>query len=117
MKWGFIICSQDKEKVYPLRAPYAGTISLIQKTEGEYVTANDIKNSIVEIDDNSNMYVNANVPEINFPKIKMGQHAIIRATPILNKSYSGTVQVISQAPQSNQNQMSFGQTQASIPLK
>lgn len=109
---------QDKEKVYPLRAPYTGIVSLIQKSEGEYVTANDIKSFIVEIDDDSNMYAQAAAPEISLPKIKIGQKAVIRATPILNKTYHGIVQVISQAPQTNQGQAMFGQTQqAQYPVK
>lgn len=88
---------QSRESVYPIRAPFSGTVVQILKTEGQFVRSNDNKDYIVRIDDISRLFVNANVPEIDIVKVKAGQEAIIRASPILDKSYKGEVRDISLA--------------------
>lgn len=105
---------QTKQTVYPIRAPYAGTVVLVQKSEGEFVKQNDPTNFILKIDDLHKLYVKGNVPEINIPKIIAGQQAVIRATPILDKTYKGVVKTVSLAPKPQQT--AFGRTQAMYPI-
>lgn len=88
---------QSTESVYPIRAPFAGTVVQILKTEGQFVRQGNTNEYIVRIDDVSRLFVNASVPEIDIVKIKKGQEAIIKASPILDKSYKGVVQDISLA--------------------
>lgn len=88
---------QATESVYPIRAPFAGTIVQVLKTEGQFVKQGDTKDFLIRLDDISKLYVNASVPEIDIVKIKKGQEAIVKASPILDRSYKGTVKDISLA--------------------
>jgi multidrug efflux pump subunit AcrA (membrane-fusion protein) len=89
---------QTSEKVYPLRAPYAGKVMQVQKSEGEFVKAFDTDQFIVEIDDVSKMYINGEIPEVDIDKVKVGQQATIKATPILDQTYQGVIREISLSP-------------------
>jgi len=106
---------QYQEPVYPIRAPYDGTVVLIPVSEGEFSKKSDAKNFLVEIDDLSQLYINADVPEINIPKIKIGQKALIRATPLYNQQYNGIVIAVALAGKS-ESQM-FGTTRTLYPIK
>lgn len=88
---------QSTESVYPIRAPFSGTVVQLLKTEGQFVRQSTTTDYIVRIDDTSRLFVNASVPEIDIVKIKKGQEAIIKASPILDKSYKGEVRDISLA--------------------
>jgi multidrug efflux pump subunit AcrA (membrane-fusion protein) len=88
---------QASESVYPIRAPFGGTIVQVLKTEGQFVKQGDTKDFLIRLDDISKLYVNASVPEIDIVKIKKGQEAIVKASPILDRSYKGTVKDISLA--------------------
>lgn len=94
---------QANESVYPIRAPFSGTVVQIIKTEGQFVRQGTATDYIVRIDDVSKLYVKANVPEIDIVKIKKGQEAIIKASPILDKSYKGEVIDISLAATISEN--------------
>ena len=88
---------QATESVYPIRAPFGGTIVQVLKTEGQFVKQGDTKDFLIRLDDISKLYVNASVPEIDIVKIKKGQEAIVKASPILDRIYKGTVKDISLA--------------------
>ncbi len=88
---------QATESVYPIRAPFSGTIVQVLKTEGQFVKQGDTKDFLIRLDDISKLYVNASVPEIDIVKIKKGQEAIVKASPILDRSYKGNVIDISLA--------------------
>jgi multidrug efflux pump subunit AcrA (membrane-fusion protein) len=88
------------EDVYPMRAQFAGTVVQVLKTEGEYVDAQGgqgTSNSIVRIDDLTRIFVEANSPEIEVAKLKVGQEAIIKASAVLGRSYKGKIEHISLA--------------------
>jgi len=106
---------QSQETVYPIRAPYAGTVVLIPVSEGEFVKKADSKNFLVEIDDLSQLYINADAPEIDIPKIRIGQKALIRATPLYNQQYKGVITTVALAGKSD-SQM-FGATRTLYPIK
>ena len=88
------------EDVYPLRAPFAGTVVQVLKTEGEYVEQQSSQgggNAMVRIDDLTKIFVEANSPEIEVGKLKLEQEAIIKASAVLGRSYKGKIQHISLA--------------------
>lgn len=87
---------QSSEAVFPLRAPFDGTIVQVLKEEGQAVKQTD-KDPIVRIDDLSKMFILATVPEIEINRIKIGQQAVIRASAILDHTYTGLVQTIALA--------------------
>lgn len=90
----------SSEDVYPLRAPFTGTVVQILKTEGEYVeqqSSQGAGNALVRIDDLTKLNIEANSPEIEVGKLKVGQEAIIKASAILSRSYKGKIQYISLA--------------------
>lgn len=88
---------QSTESVYPIRAPFSGTVVQLIKTEGQFVRQSTATDFIMRIDDVSRLFVVADVPEIDIVKVKKGQEAIIKASPILDKTYKGVVMDISLA--------------------
>jgi multidrug efflux pump subunit AcrA (membrane-fusion protein) len=89
---------RGNEEVYPMRAPFPGTVVQILRSEGEYVSTTDATtSSLVRIDDLTKLYVEANAPEIEVAKLRLGQDAIIKASAILDRSYHGKIEHISLA--------------------
>jgi multidrug efflux pump subunit AcrA (membrane-fusion protein) len=87
------------EDVFPLRAPFAGTVVQVLKTEGEYVEQSSSQggNALVRIDDLTRMFIEASSPEVEVGKIKLGQEAVIKASAVLSRSYQGKIRHISLA--------------------
>lgn len=85
------------DTVFPLRAPYDGTVVQLLKSEGEFVTSNDAKDYIMRIDDLQRLFVQAKAPEFDMVKIKIGQEAVVKSTSILNRSYKGQIRELSLA--------------------
>ena len=90
----------SSEEVYPLRAPFAGTVAQVLKTEGEYVeqygnsggTGGGGKgNSIIRIDDLSHLFVDATSPEIEVDKLQEGQVVVFLVLVLLRRSYKGKI--------------------------
>lgn len=93
----------SSEEVYPMRAPFAGTVVQVLKTEGEYVeqsSSSSGANAIVRIDDLTRIFVEANSPEIEVGKLKLGQEAVIKASAVLGRAYRGRIKHISLASKS-----------------
>ena len=80
---------------FPIRAPFDGVVVQINRAEGEYVevgaAAGIAGRPIVRVDDITRLFISADVPEVDFPKIKIGQEVNIRVSPILDQTYLGTV--------------------------
>jgi multidrug efflux pump subunit AcrA (membrane-fusion protein) len=87
------------EEVFPMRAPFAGTVVQVLKTEGEYVDQSSTPSgsSIVRIDDLSHLFIEANAPETEVGKLKIGQEVLIKASAVLGQSYTGKIRKISLA--------------------
>jgi len=85
------------EDIFPLRAPFAGTVVQILKNEGEYVDQQSGKNSLLRIDDLTHIFVEANSPEVEVGKLSPGQETIVKASAILSRSYKGKIKHISLA--------------------
>lgn len=89
-----------EEEVYPMRAPFDGTVVQILRTEGEYVDPQAQQGNgtaLVRIDDLSQTFIDANAPEIEVGKLKQGQEVLIKASAILTKTYHGKIKSISLA--------------------
>ena len=93
---------QSNETVYPMRAPYAGTVVMINKTEGQYVwqsTGNAQSNYMMKIDDCSEFFISGTVSEMDLPYLKKGQAADITVIPLLHQHYHGYIDNIAQTNQ------------------
>jgi multidrug efflux pump subunit AcrA (membrane-fusion protein) len=89
-----------EEEVFPLRSPITGVVVQVARDEGEYVTAtasNTSSAAIVRIDDLTKLFVEANVPEIDISKLKVGQSVVIRSVAIPNRTYDGKILEIARA--------------------
>lgn len=85
----------SSEVVFPLRSPFAGKVVQLNKADGEFVKAADGADFIARVDDTSKMYIDANVPELDRVKMKLGLEAIVKASAILDRTYKGIVQEMS----------------------
>ena len=83
------------EQVFPLRSPISGKIVQLPKTDGEFVKEADPTDFIARIDDMSQLFVSANTPEMERIKIQVGQEAVVKASPILDRTYKGIVRQVS----------------------
>jgi multidrug efflux pump subunit AcrA (membrane-fusion protein) len=83
------------EQVFPLRSPISGKIVQLPKTDGEFVKEADPTDFIARIDDMSQLFVSANTPEMERTKIQVGQEAVVKASPILDRTYKGIVRQVS----------------------
>jgi multidrug efflux pump subunit AcrA (membrane-fusion protein) len=83
------------EAVFPMRAPYDGTVVQILKSEGEFVPANDMNNYIMRIDDMSRLFVIGKAPEFDMVKVKVGQEAVVKPTSVLDRQYKGMIREVS----------------------
>lgn len=85
-------------EIFPLRAPFAGTVVQILRTEGEYVeSATAPNNMLVRIDDLTHLFAEASVPEIEVAKLKKGQEVTLKASAITDHTYKGKINRISLA--------------------
>lgn len=104
---------QSTDTVYPLRAPFAGTVVHIEKSEGEYVKEGEVKDFIVRIDDLSKYYVISYAPEIDRAKLKKGQEAIVKISAIMNRVYKGVIRDLSMSSRERE----VKSTQVEFPVK
>lgn len=93
---------QSNDNVYPLRAPFSGTVVQVEKSEGEFAKDGDPKEFIMRVDDSSRLFIVANTPEIDRLKVKAGQEVIIKASAIVNKTYQGIIRELSLAARSKE---------------
>ena len=106
---------QSIDTIFPLRAPFPGTVVHVEKSEGEYVKEGDPKEFMVRIDDLSKFYILAYAPEIDRVKIKKGQETIIKASAILNRTFNGVIRDI--ALSAREKERDSRSTQAEFPVK
>lgn len=89
----------SNEEVFPLRAPFGGTVVQVLRTEGEYIEATNynVGSSVVRIDDISKLFVEAIAPEAEISKLREGQEVVIKASALLSHAYKGKIRHISLA--------------------
>lgn len=83
------------ENNHPLRAAFNGVVTQIIKTEGEYVTETSDQNLVMRVDDLDELFVLANVPELDVAKLKIGQEASIRISSLISELFKGSISEIS----------------------
>ncbi len=82
------------EENYPLRAPFPGRVVQVLKSEGEYVETGKDGSGILRIDDLSKLFITSDVPENDINRIRVGQEVLVKANPILDRSYKGIIRNI-----------------------
>jgi multidrug efflux pump subunit AcrA (membrane-fusion protein) len=103
---------QPLTEVYPIRAPFAGTITQILKREGEYLAASgDSKAGVMILSDLTEFWVDATVPEVDIAKIAIGHEAVIRANALPGKTYPGKVERLSLSPKASQDRWDRGRVE------
>ncbi|MGZ3687437.1 MAG: efflux RND transporter periplasmic adaptor subunit [Bdellovibrionota bacterium] len=85
------------EEAFPIRAPFAGTVVQVLREDGEYVETSGDSNVLVRIDDLSQLSILSDVPEVDVVNIHRGQEVVIKAAPILGRTYKGVIREITLA--------------------
>jgi multidrug efflux pump subunit AcrA (membrane-fusion protein) len=94
---------QSSEPVFPLRAPYEGTVMHVNKHEGEYVKEGDSIDYILRIDDLTQLFVQANAPEMDWARLKNGLETTVKASALPTHTYEGHITELTLAPQPSQS--------------
>lgn len=93
---------QSRDPVFPLRAPFKGTVVQVGKAEGAFVRKASKEDFLVRIDSLDRLYIMSQVPEIEITKIKTGLETIIKVSAILGKTYKGVLQELALASKEKQ---------------
>lgn len=80
----------EGETNYPIRAAFNGVVTQVQSQEGEYLM-NGSPAIVVRVDDLSELYVQASVPELDVAKIRVGQEAKIKISSLLGEIFKGVI--------------------------
>jgi multidrug efflux pump subunit AcrA (membrane-fusion protein) len=105
------------EELYPTRAPFAGTVVQVSKSEGEFIEEavnTNHQNAILRIDDLTKFFVDGNVPEIDYPNLKTGQKVVIKISALGGKEYKGVIETIAKASKSQDN---WDRSRVEYPLR
>ncbi|MGE4133975.1 MAG: efflux RND transporter periplasmic adaptor subunit [Bdellovibrionales bacterium] len=85
---------QSPEPVFPIRAPFSGTVVSVNKYEGEYVTEKDTKDVIARVDDLDHYFVLAKAPETDAVRIRKEMPVEIRINALQTEVLKGVVKQI-----------------------
>lgn len=88
---------------FPLRAAYAGVVSQVLKSEGDYVVQGGSESKVLKYEDKTGMYIESDVPESDIAKIKVDQPARIRINALQGKEFRGTILQIFQSAREADN--------------
>lgn len=80
---------------FPVRTPFDGLVTQIQKSEGEYVADTGDQNLVARVEDVSDLYVLATVPELDVAKVQRGQAAKARVSALVGEQFDAVIQEIS----------------------
>lgn len=70
------------EPVHPLRAPFSGVVTQINKAEGEFASEGNIQDFLVRIDDVSSLWIEGSIPEIDRSNLRAGLDALVRPSAL-----------------------------------
>jgi macrolide-specific efflux system membrane fusion protein len=88
----------EKEDVFPMRAPLSGTVVQVNRREGEPVRDNNDRDFLIRIDDLSRLQISASVAELDVTKLKLGMPAIARPSALIGVTSPARIREISLAP-------------------
>jgi HlyD family secretion protein len=87
-----------------LTAPFAGTVTQVSTKPGDLVTATTTG---VRIDDQSAIYVDLSVSEVDINSIQAGQAAVISFDAVPDKTYAGLVSAVGQVGVSSSGTVNY----------
>lgn len=70
------------EPVHPLRAPFSGVVTQINKAEGEFASEGNVQDFLVRIDDISSLWIEGSIPEIDRANLRAGLDAVVRPSAL-----------------------------------
>ena len=79
------------ETNFPIRAGFAGVVTQLLKSEGEYISETGDQNLVLRVEDLSELSILGSVPELDIAKLKLGQEALIRVSSLVGESFSGQI--------------------------
>ncbi len=85
------------DQAFPIRAPFTGIVTNVFAREGEAVEANRDRGSLLRLDDLTELWIEADLPEIDVAKVRVGLEAIVRPAGDPGKSFKGEVRTIALA--------------------
>jgi multidrug efflux pump subunit AcrA (membrane-fusion protein) len=90
------------DKAFPIRASFPGTVVQVEHIEGDYVRDGATGNEglIVRIDDLTKLFVQAQAPEVDINKMKIGMETDIRVSAVGETNYHGIVRDMALAAKS-----------------
>jgi cobalt-zinc-cadmium efflux system membrane fusion protein len=103
------------ESVYPIPAPFAGTIVQINNYAGEYVLASNNSNHIVRIDDLNKLFIDADVTELDISKLEKGLKGVVKVSALNDKEYEAVVRELFLAPKDDNS--NWGQKDIKYPVR
>ncbi len=106
------------EELYPISSAINGQVVAITKREGEFVEHSASATSapsILRVDDLSKLYVDCDVAEMDYPKLKLGQSVVIKAAAVTSRTYQGRIESIAQAAKA-QERYDRGRVEFSIRI-
>lgn len=87
-----------------LTAPFTGMVTSVQSQPGDLVQPGDV---LLSIEDQSQMYVDANVSEVDINRLKPGQYVEVTLDAAWGRTYSGKVVEIGASGSSVQGVVNF----------
>jgi len=94
----------DNTPLFPMRAPFSGRVTDIAIKEGQYVTGQGQNSqTLVQIEDTSQFELEVEVPELDLPKLEIGQIAKIKLASAPGEEIPGRIKYISLSPKEIQN--------------
>lgn len=114
--------NQPLNEVFPIRAPFGGTVTQILKREGEFVAqatggSSENTNGILVLNDLKQIWIDATVPEVDVAKISIGLEAQIRANALPGKTYKGRVETLSLSPKQSSDRWDRGRVEYPLEIR
>lgn len=89
---------------YPMRSPFAGKVTQVAAKEGQYVVGKSSQaKTLVQIEDVSRFELEVEVPELDLPKLAIGQPAKVKLASMPGKEIPASVRSIALSPKEVEN--------------
>jgi multidrug efflux pump subunit AcrA (membrane-fusion protein) len=114
---------QPHAQIFPIRAPFAGVVTQVLKSAGEYVTSSASyssgvsDSSVLRLDDLSEFWLESAVPEIDIDKVKKGLSSQVRPNALGGSSYEGVVREISLSAKESTDRWDRGKVEFSVLIQ
>ncbi len=114
--------NQPPSEVFPIRAPFAGTVTQVLKRTGEYVAPATVASmetagGLLVLTDLSSIWIDAQVPELEITKVAIGLKANVRANALIGKSYEAIIRSISLSPRISTDRWDRGRVEYPLDLE